>query len=155
LNGGRLFQQFLVDAYVCIEQNRLDYIRNNQNMFRTEFLGGIHDALSRGDTDGRSIGKRILLPSSFTGSPRYMYKHYQDALAICRVHGNPQYFITFTCNSKWPEIIGYQGGRSNPASTSKDRPDIIARVFRLKVAAFIKMLREEKPFGVVAAGYKT
>ena len=33
LKGGRLFQQFLVDAYVCIEEGRLDYIRNNQDKF--------------------------------------------------------------------------------------------------------------------------
>ncbi|GJU89861.1 DNA helicase, partial [Tanacetum coccineum] len=41
------------------------------------------------------------------GGPRYMYSHYLDALAICRVHGNPSFFITFTCNVKWPEITEY------------------------------------------------
>jgi hypothetical protein len=89
LQVGRLFQQYLVDAYISIEHNRLDYILLNQSALRTNFLSGIHDAIARGDTKGHSVGKRIILPSSFTGSPRYMYKHYQDALAICRVHGNP------------------------------------------------------------------
>ena len=51
------------------------------------------------------IGKRIILPSSHTGSPRYMIQNYQDAMAICRQYGNPDLFITFTCNLKWPEII--------------------------------------------------
>ncbi|XP_076904501.1 uncharacterized protein LOC143559974 [Bidens hawaiensis] len=64
----------------------------------------IQDAVQHGDTDGKDVGKRTVLPSSFVGGPRYMYKHYQDALAICRVHGKPQYFTTFTCNVKWPEI---------------------------------------------------
>jgi hypothetical protein len=152
LNGGRLLQQYMVDGYVCIEQNRLQYIRNNQNSLRTEFLSGIHDAISNGDTDGQSVGKRILLPSSFTGSPRYMYKHYQDALAICRVHGNPQFFITFTCNTKWPEIQEYVSYGAHSHCPSTDRPDIIARVFMLKVEALLKLLRDERPFGVVAAG---
>ncbi|XP_076935450.1 uncharacterized protein LOC143602118 [Bidens hawaiensis] len=86
LRGGRLLQQFIVDAYVCIEESRLDYIRLNQSVFRNDFLQGVCDAVQRGDTEGREIGKRTVLPSSFVGGPRYMHKHYQDALAICRVH---------------------------------------------------------------------
>uniref|UniRef100_K3Y063 Helitron helicase-like domain-containing protein n=1 Tax=Setaria italica TaxID=4555 RepID=K3Y063_SETIT len=30
--------------------------------------------------------------------------NYQDAMAICRVYGPPDLFVTFTCNSKWREI---------------------------------------------------
>ncbi|XP_076918697.1 uncharacterized protein LOC143579202 [Bidens hawaiensis] len=149
LRGGRLFQQYLVDAYVCIEESRLDYIRQNQSRFRTEFLQGVNDAIQRGDTNGRDIGKRMILPSSFTGGPRYMYKHYQDALAICRVHGKPQYFITSTCNVKWPEIERYIA--QFPALKSQDRPDIIARVFHMKVKSLINFLRTQKTFGHVEA----
>nr|GEW36810.1 DNA helicase [Tanacetum cinerariifolium] len=47
---------------------------------------------------------------SNSSGPRYMYNHYQDALAIFRVHGNPSYFITFTCNVNWPEISEYMRG---------------------------------------------
>ncbi|KAF5793172.1 putative helitron helicase-like domain-containing protein [Helianthus annuus] len=49
LRGGRLFQQYLVDAYVCIEQDRLNYHRYNQNALRSEYMQGIHDAVTRGD----------------------------------------------------------------------------------------------------------
>ncbi|KAD5961964.1 hypothetical protein E3N88_13437 [Mikania micrantha] len=153
LHGGRRFQQYLVDAYICIERNRLDYITSNQTSLRVEFLCGLHDAVSRGDTEGQSVGKRIFLPSTFTGSPRYMYKHYQDALAICRVHGNPQYFITFTCNVKWPEIVRYM--KQITAIGTQDRPDIIARVFQMKVDALMDFLRNSKPFGDVDADVYT
>ncbi|XP_076899388.1 uncharacterized protein LOC143553239 [Bidens hawaiensis] len=149
LRSGRLFQQYLVDAYICIEESRLEYIRQNQKTFRTKFLQGLNDAIQRGDTNGRDIRKRMILPSSFTGGPRYMYKHYQDALAICRVHGNPQYFITFTCNAKWPEIEKYVC--QFPSLNAQDRLDIIARVFQLKVISLVKFLRTHKPFGEVAA----
>lgn len=47
-------------------------------------------ALSKGDRDAGSVGKRFFLPASFTGGPRFMYSHYLDALSICRVYGNPQ-----------------------------------------------------------------
>jgi len=113
-------------------------------------MSGVHDTINRGDVEGRSIGKRMILSSSFTGSPRYMYKHYQDALALCHVYGNPQYFITFTCNAQWPEVkrelsrIGCTG--------SNDQPDIIARDFDLKVKSFIKYLKTNKPGGPIEAG---
>lgn len=144
LKAGRLFQQYLVDAYVFVEQCRLEFIRANQNNFRSEYLRGVHDVVSRGDVEGRSIGQRIILPSSFTGSPRYMYKHYQDALALCHVHGNPHYFITLTCNARWPEILR-ELHRVN-CSNANNRPDIVVRVFELKVKAFIKYLKSSKPF---------
>ncbi|KAL3616054.1 hypothetical protein CASFOL_040348 [Castilleja foliolosa] len=150
LRGGRLLQQYLVDAYTCIEQNRLDYINANQNIFRSEFVAGMYDALARGDRNVNDIGKRIFLPSSFTGGPRYMYQHYQDALSICRVHGNPQYFVTFTCNVKWPEISRHMSKVGT--EHAQNRPDIIARVFHIKVQEFFKFIRSEKPFGEVAAG---
>ncbi|KAD4586401.1 hypothetical protein E3N88_24002 [Mikania micrantha] len=153
LRGGRLFQQYLVDSYICTEQSRLDYIRKNQNSLRTEFLRGIHDAVEQGDTRGSDIGKRTILPSTFTGGPRYMYKHYQDALAICRVHGNPQYFITFTCNVKWPEIQRYLA--QYPSLKAQDRQDIIARVFHIKVLSLISYLKTAKPFGALSADLYT
>jgi hypothetical protein len=98
--GGRLFQQFVVDAYKCIEGIRLMWVRRNQNALRSELYSGLRDAVLRGDTSPASIGKRIVLPSSFTGSPRYMIENYQDAMAICRWVGYPDLFITFTCNAK-------------------------------------------------------
>lgn len=80
---------------------------------------------------------------------RYMYKHYQDALAICHVHGNPQYFITFTCNVKWPKIQRYL--QRFPSLNAQDRPDIIARVFQMKVKSLMRFLKVNKPFGEVVA----
>ncbi|KAL3638423.1 hypothetical protein CASFOL_017794 [Castilleja foliolosa] len=149
LSGGRLFQQYLVDAYTCIEQSQLDFVNANQNMFKSEFVAGLYDALGRGDRSARDIGKRIFLPSSFTGGPRYMYKHYQDALAICRVYGNPQYFITFTCNVKWPEICRHV--EKIGVAAAQNRPDIIARVFRIKVQQFLRFMKSEKMFGEIVA----
>ncbi|GJR96490.1 DNA helicase [Tanacetum coccineum] len=66
-------------------QNRLDYYRLRQNDIRREYLSGVHDAISRGDQEGFQVGGRLILPRTFTVGPRYMYSHYLDALAICRV----------------------------------------------------------------------
>nr|XP_028948133.1 uncharacterized protein LOC103415272 [Malus domestica] len=105
LKGGRLFQQYIVDSYATLEEDRLDYIRQNQKNLRTDVYKGIYDAVARGDNDANNVGQKIILPASYTGSPRYMINNYQDAMAICREYGHPDLFITFTCNVKWPEII--------------------------------------------------
>lgn len=147
LNSSRLFQQYLVDVFTCIEDSRLQFYATHQETLRSEYVGGLYDALSKGDRESRSVGKRVFLPASFTGGPRYMYSHYQDALAICRVHGNPQYFITFTCNFKWPEITRYMD--MHDQRDPQSRADIIARVLELKVQSFINYLKQDKPFGEI------
>ncbi|GJV53078.1 DNA helicase [Tanacetum coccineum] len=147
--AGKLFQQYVVTAYCAIEQNRLDYIRQNQNDIRNEYLSGLYDAIMRGDCDGTDLGTRTVLTASFTGGPRYMYAHYLDALAICRVHGNPSFFITFTCNAKWPEIKEYM--EAFPELTTADRADIVDRVFEQKVRDYVKFIRNTKPFGDISA----
>ncbi|GKF11650.1 DNA helicase [Tanacetum coccineum] len=106
--------------------------------------------MNRGDNDGSDCGLRLILPQSFTGGPRYMYSHYLDALAICRVHGNPLYFITFTCNVNWPEITNYMA--QFPLLTTTDRADIVDRVFEMKIHKFVNYLRDAQPFGKVVAG---
>ena len=47
-------------------------------------------------------------------------------MAICRKFHKPDYFITMTCNTQWPEISTQLGETQTP----QDRPDIVARVFK-------------------------
>ncbi|GJS66166.1 DNA helicase [Tanacetum coccineum] len=147
--GGKLYQQYVVTAYCAIEQNRLDYIRQNQSEIRNEYLSGLYDAIMRGDRDGSDLGTRLVLSGSFTGGPRYMYSHYLDALAICRVHGNPSFFITFTCYTNWPEIQEHL--QSFPELTPSDRAYIVDRVFEKKVRDYIKFVRNQQIFGEITA----
>ncbi|GKF94982.1 DNA helicase, partial [Tanacetum coccineum] len=107
-------------------------------------------ALIRGDYDGNDLGTRTIFTASFTGGPRYMYSHYLDSLAICRVHGNPSFFITFTCTANWPEILEYMD--SFPELTPADRADIVDRVFGRKIRDYVKFIRKERPFGDITAG---
>jgi len=148
--GGRLFQQFVVDAYTCIEAIRLMWVRGNQSALRIELYSGLRDAVMRGDTTPASVEKRIVLPSSFTGSPRYMIENYQDAMSICRWAGYPDLFITFTCNAKWPEIEIFLS--MNPDQRPEDRPDILGRVFKIKLDQLLHDLKHEQHFGRTVAG---
>ncbi|CAK9291252.1 unnamed protein product [Gordionus sp. m RMFG-2023] len=119
LRSKRLFHQFIVDSYAKQETLRLNFIRNNQSKLRAELYQGIHDAILEGDTNADNLGRRIILPSSFTGGPRHMHQLYQDAMAIVRCFGKPSLFITFTCNPKWIEIMLELFTHQTP----NDRPD--------------------------------
>jgi len=149
VSAKRLFQQFLVDGYTMIESSRLLFYRLNQRNLRTHLYKGLQEAVLHGDTEPSSQGQRIILSSTFTGGTRYMLQNYQDAMAICKWAGYPDLFITFTCNPKWPEINRFVHSRGlHP----EDRPDIITRVFKIKLDHLIKDLRDNKVFGEVKAG---
>lgn len=145
--AGKLFQQFVVDAYARIEQERLRYLRFNQRKIRADLYQGIEDAIEAGDTIASRIGRRIVLPSTHINSPRNMAQRYQDAMAIVRVYGKPDLFITFTCNPNWPEITE----ALLPRQTAIERPDLCARVFNLKLKAFKDDLLKKNIFGEVVA----
>jgi hypothetical protein len=66
--------------------------------------------------------KKQLFCQHHTGGRRYMIQNYHDSIAICRVHGPPDYFVTFTCNSKWPEI---SEGLLEPGQKPTDGSDIV------------------------------
>ncbi|XP_073121736.1 uncharacterized protein [Henckelia pumila] len=82
LRGGRLLQQYVVDNYVKIEAQSLRWIRTNQQNIRSELYQGLQDCLDGGENIAGNVGRRIVLPSSFTGSPRDMYQRYQDAMTL-------------------------------------------------------------------------
>ncbi|XP_015057654.1 uncharacterized protein LOC107003921 [Solanum pennellii] len=147
--AGRLLQQYIVDGYMAIEEERFRYIRNNQPKLRADLFGGLMDAVVRGDSDCSQVGKTIILPSSHTGGPRYRAQNYQDAMAICRWAGYPNLFLTFTCNPKWPEIkaMFHLIGQHDDGS----RVDIICRVFQIKLAQLMQHIKKDKPFGTVIA----
>ncbi|XP_031126425.1 uncharacterized protein LOC116028721 [Ipomoea triloba] len=128
--------------------DRLLFIRNNQKALRCEAYKGLSDALTRGEVDTTHQGKRIILPSSFTGGAGYMIQNYQDAMAICRHKGYPNLFITFTCNPKWPEIQRYL---KKCQLKAENRPDIVCRVFKMKLDCLVKEIKAGNLFGVVTA----
>jgi len=89
-------------------------------------------------------GQQFLLPATFTGNPRYMKNMYLDAMAICRHFGFPDLFITFTCNPKWPELTRFLEKRG---LKSDDRPEIICRIFKLKLDSLMNDLTKKNILG--------
>ncbi|XP_065678442.1 uncharacterized protein LOC136093385 [Hydra vulgaris] len=103
--GKKLFQQYVVDAYVKVEGQRLAFIRNNQNKLRSEQYDALHEhVINRANDLNVRPGRVVILPSSYVGSPRALKENFEDAMAVIKKYGKPDLFITFTCNPKWREI---------------------------------------------------
>ncbi|XP_057730367.1 uncharacterized protein LOC130945682 [Arachis stenosperma] len=106
--------------------------RCKQPPLRVDKYKCLHESLINGDVYAARLGKRIILPSTFTGGPRYAEY--------------PIYFITMTYNPEWDEIrrevtpIGLK---------AKDCPDILCRVFKIKLDCLIDNLKEGKIFGKI------
>ncbi len=103
--SGQLYHQYLVDAVTKIEGNILHWIRTHQDHLRIECYQGLMDHIRReADQNDLGVGRVVILPSTFTGSPRNMHQNYQDAMSIVRKKGKPDLFITVTVNPKSPDI---------------------------------------------------
>ena len=87
-----------------IESQKLNYVRQHQQKLRVDNYMNLNAYNNESRTLGNKKGKRIILPSSFVGSRRYMEQLYFDGMAICGHIGFPDMFLTLTCNPAWPEI---------------------------------------------------
>ena len=145
LKWRQLLNQFVVDAYAKIESERLLFIRLNQQKLRCDDYIHLQDAM-QSDIAVSEIGKKVILPSTFIGSPRHMHEYTQDAMVYVRVHGRPDLFITVTCNPNWPEIKSQLYGNEQPS----DRHDLISRIFKQKLEKLMDLIVKHKIFSDVS-----
>ncbi|KAG3090755.1 hypothetical protein PC121_g3977 [Phytophthora cactorum] len=168
--GGRLFQQNCVDQRAKCKQEQLRWVAAHQSEIRADLYSGLDNSLMSESTTvlgereallskyNRSahtlqhpdqprqrdnhflnqIGKRVIFPSSYSGGPRSMDKSYQDSMTIVREYGILDAFVTMTCNPAWEEIME----KIPDGQTAQDRPDIVTRVWKLKLGSELKDLDE-------------
>ena len=146
LYSGRLLQQYVVDQFVKMETTRLLYLRLNQSSLRCESYDVLCDTL-KNNASSNTVGRNIILPASFTGSPRWYHNKLQDSLAYIRKFGSPDLFITTTMNPQDPVVKNciYTGQRP------EDRPDIVCRVFQRHVQEMKKLMVNHSIFGKLSA----
>ncbi|GBM49529.1 hypothetical protein AVEN_108767-1 [Araneus ventricosus] len=66
-------------------------------------------------------------------------------MAMVRKFGKPDLFLTFTCNPSWFEVLNCMEGVQRP----EDRPDIIIRVFNMKLKELLEDICKHGIFGTV------
>ncbi|XP_066910716.1 uncharacterized protein [Clytia hemisphaerica] len=73
--------------------------------------------------------------------------NYLDAMAVVSKHGKPDAFLTFTCNPRWREVTE----NLLPNQKAHGRPDLLTRVFRMKLFAMKKEIMQDGILGMVVA----
>ncbi|XP_076884457.1 uncharacterized protein LOC143533627 [Bidens hawaiensis] len=135
-----------------VESQRLHFIRGKQSELRSDTYESIRNLKTAGNSDASTSGQRVILSSSFTGRSRYMMQNYLDAMCLCRWYGYPDFFLTITCNPGWPEVKRFL---KDTNLNSEDRPDILCRIFKIKLDSMIKLMKDKALFGKIkAAVYK-
>lgn len=144
LHFRQLFHQYLVDMYAKIETERLQFIRFNQKKLRAEDYIHLKDTVNQNESSN-NFGQMVILPSTFIGGPRHLHEYAQDALTYVRYGGKPTLFITFTFKPNCKEMKEHLFDNQQ----SKDRHDLIARIFKQKLNKLLNIIIKGKIFGKV------
>lgn len=91
------------------------------------------------------------LPSSYVGGDLNMRQNIQDILSTSNKIFYTDIFPTMTCNPQCSEIKNVL----LPGQSVPDRPDISARVFRIKLRALVGFIIDEQVFSEVWAHIKS
>ncbi len=151
-----LFQHFCCDVYVQVEEARLSYIRENQPKLRASEYTNLTATLGDGKGDFDEVesiryGRKVVFPATYVGIDRFIRRKRQDPMAFAIELGHPKFFMKFTCNLKWPEIIA-ECERTN--TKPEGRPEICNRVFGMKNKEAMRYVKVIKLFGKVVGEVK-
>uniref|UniRef100_A0A183CP12 Helitron_like_N domain-containing protein n=1 Tax=Globodera pallida TaxID=36090 RepID=A0A183CP12_GLOPA len=147
----RLAEYFIISVLNRIERNEMDHLkaiqtkRNYRQLLAREYIAAMEKGLQKWGPNAK-LGRVFLMPQTFAGSRQYYQGKYADLMTMVRHLGAPTWFVTFTGNPKWPEIVEALRGRQNYVH----RADIVCRIFMDKATEFIKDLTERHVLGKVA-----
>ena len=135
----RLLQEYACVAFWRIESSRLMIHILRQNELRAARVFELRSfaAAQLAGNSPEAIGRVSYMPESFVGGPKDMYSSYQDAMAAVLHFGSPSLFITKTANPRWREVKASLAF----GQRAEQRPDIIARVFHVKLNHLLKDLK--------------
>lgn len=96
---GKLFQQYLVDTVIRVIKDQIYWIKANQKKILADNYTSVTNFINNlAEQKNATVWEKVILPSSFPGSTRYYTEHFEDAMALVRRLGSPDYFITMTSN---------------------------------------------------------
>ncbi|XP_046407444.1 uncharacterized protein LOC124172080 [Ischnura elegans] len=159
---GRLSQAWQVKMFARYEEERLRFIRYSQMRSSSATatriapldelidVGRQEQGQVRRDIEGDETVQgeggvrpgKVYLPSTFTGGPRYMKVHYENAMALVSRLGAPTYFLTFTYSAHWEE-----NRKACPHGSKRSDPSTACRIFSIKLGELIRDLRSGAFFG--------
>jgi hypothetical protein len=130
-HAGRLMQEWLLAQHSRQVEQQLNFLRNSDFQKKVVRRKDMKAA-------GGGRGEKIRMPASVVGSKPYLSALMEDTLAVTGTYGKSTLFITLTTNPGWKEI---KDGLL-PGQAWTDRPDVVCRVFKLKLQEFMHDLRK-------------
>ncbi|PAV86040.1 hypothetical protein WR25_26520 isoform B [Diploscapter pachys] len=140
LGGRKLSQVFIIDMATRIQQQRLDANRLHHTQTLKTTKKNLIKHLQKQVGDRGRIGMVTWMPATYPGSPANLRRHFENAVTLSNALGQPDLFITITCNGSWPEIQENLAPNHNWA----DEPFLVAEVFRKKIEVIIDTICGEK-----------
>ena len=137
----RLFSEYFVDMYSRMVDERVQFWKSDHVQGRIASYREYDQAVSS-NMDTSDIG-RVHLPAGVNGSLRKSRMQVNNAMKLVDVYGKASFFITLTTNPNWPDIQRHLLRNQ----TAYDRPDIVNRVFKIKLAGIMTNIRSGKYFG--------
>ncbi|KAF8096216.1 hypothetical protein N665_0315s0002 [Sinapis alba] len=131
-------------ATPATEKLKRDHISMRQ-WFAYRFLkrdGECHTLL-----DSKSLFQQFLV-GAFTTIETSRLSYLRQNQTCLRHFGFPDLFITFTCNSKWPEISRYL---SQWKLKTEDMPEIACQIFKMKLDSLMEDSSDDEIFGKTVA----
>jgi hypothetical protein len=145
-----LSQQYAIDMAVKVQDSDISWYNKTQNNFRSANCSTYAAATESKTTQsiGREVPKGTFLPKGFRWGDRRNRERFRDVMAMSSKMGNPSLFITMTANVKWKEI---QEELNRTGEDSSMRPDIVDRVFKMKLRQLEEELYEKGLMGKCVA----
>ena len=87
LNGKRVYQELILFAWTTAKDQRLHYIRSHKDNLRADSYSNVRAELVRREHDHLYTNDhnpicRVVLPPSYTGSPRYYQEKFLNSTTI-------------------------------------------------------------------------
>lgn len=124
----RLFQEFIVDVYVQIEQKWLQFIHFNQKKLCVDLYQSFTDMIIH-DANFNNIDSFKILSFTFVDNFRQMWQLYHNVIIIIHSYDKSNLFIIITYNFQWIELFS----TTFSDQTAQDRFELIVRLFKLKL----------------------
>ncbi len=80
----RLFQQYVVNAWVSCNVNKLNWLRNNQNNICANVYNEFTNNLRRDNVNATILNQRFIFSFNYTSDARFMQKLFQNSMIIIK-----------------------------------------------------------------------
>ena len=76
LRSARLFQEWLCINFGTTEQQRLNYVKMNQDKLRSDVYQNLVDCITETDATAKPVGRKVIVPAYHIGSKRDRYARF-------------------------------------------------------------------------------